>query len=344
MTLRIDTGAIVANWKALAALAPTARTAAVVKADAYGLGALQVAPALYAAGARDFFVALASEGRQLRPTLPSDARIFVLSGAMAGQDVTGLIPVLNSVEQFFRLRATAPQQPFAVQFDTGMNRLGLEPAEWAAIRAEVLAAPTSAGVGPALVMSHLACADEPGHAANAAQLRQFREMVEGVDAPKSLSATGGILLGKDYHFDLTRPGVGLYGGQLFADADPVVSLSLDVVQTRTVAVGEAVGYGYAWVAERPSRIATVSAGYADGLPRALAGKGVTLWAADTPCPVVGRVSMDLITVDVTDLVTVPDRLFILNERQGVDDLANAAGTIGYEILTSLGGRYPREWV
>ena len=343
MGLTIDLGALVANWKALADRAPGARPGAVVKADAYGLGAAQVAPALHAAGARDFFVAQASEGRVIRPLLAPDARIFVLSGHMPGQDLTGLIPVLNSPEQFFRDRALRPRAPFAIQLDTGMNRLGFEPAEWASIRSEALATRTEGGTGPALVMSHLMCADEPGHPANAAQLRAFREMTEGVSAPRSLAATGGILLGPDYHFDVTRPGIGLYGADPFQEARPVVTLALEVIQTRSVAAGEAVGYGCTWTAPRPSRIATVSAGYADGLPRALSGKGLVLWAGDRGAPVVGRVSMDLITVDVTDLPDVPDRLEILNARQGVDDLARLAGTIGYEILTSLGSRYPRDY-
>ena len=343
MGLTIDLAAIAANWKALAARAPGARPGAVVKADAYGLGAARVAPALYAAGARHFFVALAAEGRAIRPLLGDDASIFVLSGLMPGQDLTGLIPVLNSAEQFFRDRALRPRGGFAIQLDSGMNRLGMEPAEWAAIRAEALSARTAAGQGPALVMSHLMCADEPGHPANAAQLAAFREMAMGVTAPLSLSATGGILLGAEYHFDVTRPGIGLYGGDPFAEARPVVTLALEVIQTRTVAAGEAVGYGCTWTAARPSRIATVAAGYADGLLRALSGKSVPLWAGDRSAPIVGRVSMDLITVDVTDLPDVPAALEILNARQTVDDLAARAGTIGYEILTSLGPRYPRDW-
>jgi len=344
MGLTIDLAALAANWTALARQASGARPGAVVKADAYGLGAALVAPALYAAGARDFFVALASEGRALRPHLGPEARIFVLSGHMEGQGLDGLIPVLNGPEQFFRDRALRPRGDFAIQLDSGMNRLGFEPPEWAAIRSEALAAPTLQGTGPALVMSHLMCADEPGHPANAAQLRAFRQMTDGIAAPRSLAATGGILLGAEYHFDLTRPGIGLYGGQPHVGARPVVQLSLDVIQTRSVAVGEAVGYGCTWTASRPSRIATVAAGYADGLLRALSGKNVPLWAGDRSVPMVGRVSMDLITVDVTDLPEVPQTLEILNARQGVDDLAALAGTIGYEILTSLGPRYERRYL
>ncbi|MGA0615226.1 alanine racemase [Paracoccus sp. KR1-242] len=338
MGMSIDLSAIQANWKSLAERAPGARAAAVVKADAYGLGAARVAPALYEAGAREFFVALAAEGRALRPLLGDDARIFVLSGHMDGQDLTGLIPLLNSPEQFFRDRALRPRGAFGLQLDTGMNRLGLEPGEWAAIRSEALAA------GPSLLMSHLACADEPEHPANAEQLAAFRAMTDGTGVPRSLSATGGILLGADYHFDIVRPGVGMYGGLPFAEARPVLSLDLPVIQTRDVKAGESVGYGYSWTAKRPSRVATVAAGYADGLARALARQGeLRLWAGERACPVVGRISMDLITVDVTDLPDIPKKLAILNAAQGIDALADLSGTIGYEILTSLGQRYARTY-
>lgn len=338
MGLQIDLQAIVANWKALAAKAPGARAAAVVKADAYGLDAAKVAPALYAAGARDFFVALASEGRAIRSHLPGDARINVLSGHMDGEDLGGLVPVLNSTEQFFRDRTMRPGTPFAIQLDTGMNRLGLEPAEWAAIRAEALAAK------PDFIMSHLACADEPDHPANAAQLAAFRAMTEGCGVPRSLSATGGILLGPDYHFDLVRPGIGLYGGLPFVDAKPVLRLSLPVIQTRTVQPGEFVGYSATWTADEQRRIATVAAGYADGIFRAISSSGISLYAGVVACPVVGRVSMDLITVDVTGLETVPAELDLICPEQPVDRLADFAGTIGYEILTSLGHRYPRTYL
>ena len=338
MGLQIDIAAIVANHAALAALAPGARAAAVVKADAYGLGADRVAPALYAAGVRDFFVALAHEGRAIRPLLPRDARINVLSGHMEGADLTGLTPVLNSPAQFFRDRSMRPGQPFAIQLDTGMNRLGMEAAEWGAIRDEALAA------GPAFIMSHLACADEPDHPANAAQLSTFRTMTDGCEVPRSLAATGGILLGPDYHFDMVRPGVGLYGGLPFAQARGVVTLSLRVIQTRDVRRGEMVGYGASWHAPRDCRIATVDAGYADGILRSLSGKGAQLFAGNVACPVVGRVSMDLITVDVTDLDAVPDRLDLICAHQPIDRLADIAGTIGYEVLTSLGLRYQRTYL
>lgn len=341
-SLRIDLDAVLANWRALDAMTSAAtETGAVVKADSYGLGAARVAQVLARAGARKFFVAAAEEGAAVRQALGEGPEIFVFSGHMADdtgliRDL-GLIPMLNSVEQVQRHRDALPGAGFGVQLDTGMNRLGLEPADWAAVSAELVAA------GPKLVMSHLACSDEPDHPMNALQLKNFRAMTDGLGLKRALSATGGILLGPDYHFDVTRPGIGLYGGLPFETARPVVRLSLPVVQIRTVTPGETVGYANSWTATRESRIATVAAGYADGLSRRLSGKA-RLWAGDTPCPLVGRVSMDLITVDVTDLAEVPQSLDILGPHQGVDALAEVAGTIGYEILTSLGLRYQRAYV
>jgi alanine racemase len=191
-------------------------------------------------------------------------------------------------------------------------------------------------------MSHLACADDPDHPMNAAQLDAFVALTEGTGVPRSLSATGGLLLGPQYHFDLTRPGIGLYGGLPFEAAARAVTLSLPVVQVRDLAPGETAGYACGWTAEAPARIATVSGGYADGLIRAMSNAGV-LWHGDEPCPLVGRVSMDLITVDITHLSEEPRALDILGPHQTVDDLAEAAGTIGYEILTSLGPRYGRRY-
>lgn len=340
-TLTIDRAAIAANWRALdAASGPETETAAVVKADGYGLGAADVAQVLARAGARSFFVAVAEEGAVVRRALGAGPKISVFAGHMAGDTEllrdNDLIPLLNSGEQAARHRDSLPGHPFGVQLDTGMNRLGMEPNEWAYLRGWLL------GEAPTLVMSHLACADDPDHAQNTAQLRTFREMTEGVGAPRSVAATGGTLMGAEYHFDLVRPGVGLFGGHPFYDAQPVVTLSLPVIQVRDLHPGESVGYSATWVAGRASRIATVSGGYADGLIRAKSNRA-TLWARDHPCPLIGRVSMDLITVDVTDLDEVPASLDILGAHQGVDKLAEAAGTIGYEILTSLGARYHRHY-
>jgi alanine racemase len=245
-----------------------------------------------------------------------------------------LVPLLNSVEQLTRHFEALPGAPFGIQLDTGMNRLGLEPAEWAAVAEIALAA------GPSLLMSHLASADDPDSAQNAEQLRQFHELTQGLGVPRSLSATGGLLLGPDFHFELTRPGIGLYGGLPFDHARPVVRLSLPVVQTRLVEAGETVGYNATWTAAQDTLVATVSGGYADGLLRSLSNRG-RLWCEGTPCPILGRVSMDLISCDISALQNVPNALDLLCEDQGVDELAAAAGTIGYEILTGLGARYLR---
>jgi alanine racemase len=341
-TLEIDLAALTANWQALDALsAPATLTAAVVKADGYGLGADRVARALMRAGVQEFFVALAEEGAALRQALGPDARIFVLSGHMPGDtDMIGdlaLVPCLNSVEQLTRHFESLPGSGFAIQLDTGMNRLGLEPAEWEAVRGIALSQ------GPDLVLSHLACADEPEHPMNAWQLGVFRQLTDGIEAPRSLSATGGLLLGPEYHFDMVRAGIGLYGAAPFTAGRPVVRLSLPVIQTRDLAAGEAVGYGCSWEAEVPSRIATVAAGYADGLSRVLSNHAM-LFANGTPCPIAGRVSMDLITVDVTHLPEPPVALDVICPEQTVDDLAALSGTIGYEVLTALGARYSRRYV
>ncbi|MQY41154.1 alanine racemase [Epibacterium sp. SM1969] len=338
--LTIDLDALVTNWRALDAKT-NCETAAVVKANGYGLDAGRAATALANAGARNFFVAVAEEGVALRRALGAGPGISVFSGHMEGDAKLlkdfQLTPMINSLDQLLRQIETLPGLPFGVQLDTGMNRLGMEPGEWAAVRDIAL------GQGPVLLMSHLACADEPGHGMNAHQLKTFRDLTDGIEIPRSLSATGGLLLGRDYHFDLCRPGIGLYGGLPFGDAMPVVQLDLPVIQTRALAAGETVGYGNMWTAKRPSQIATVAAGYADGLIRAMGSGGIQLYAGDTACPVVGRVSMDLITVDVTDLAEIPAHLSLLTPEQTVDKVADAAGTIGYEILTSLGHRYARTY-
>jgi alanine racemase len=340
--LSIDLDAIAANWRALDRLSgPQTQTAAVVKANAYGLGIDRVARALANAGARRFFVAMTEEGAALRQILGPGPQICLLAGHMAGdtemvQDLD-LTPLLNSIDQVTRHLEALPGHPFGVQLDTGLNRLGMEAGEWQAV------APILLGAGPALLLSHLACADEPGHPMNATQLAEFHAMTDGTGIPRSLAATGGILLGPDYHFDLTRPGIGLYGGLPFDAGQPVMTLTLPVIQVRDVAPGETVGYGCTWTADMPTRLATVSGGYADGLYRRLSNAAV-LWHGDVPCPVVGRVSMDLITVDVTHLDDAPPGLDIIGPFQTADDLADTAGTIGYEVLTALSPRYTRRYI
>lgn len=339
-TLTIELDVIARNWRALDAMTgPGTATGAVVKANCYSLGAARVARTLAHAGCRQFYVALAEEGAEIRQALGPGPEISVLSGHMAGDAALlsghALAPILTAPDQVPRHLDTLPGHPFGIGLDTGMNRLGIEAADWASLRDRALAA------GPTVILSHLACADEPGHPMNARQLAAFHAMTDGTGVPRSLAATGGILLGPDFHFDLTRPGVGLYG--VATDrTDFALRLTLPVVSLRDVAAGESVGYGEAWVAARASRIATLAGGYADGIFRTLSNKA-TLWAGDTPCPLVGRVSMDFIAVDVTDLPRVPETFELIGPHQSADALARTAGTIGYEILTALGGRYTRRY-
>lgn len=340
--LTIDLDAIAANWRALdRASSSGVQTAAVIKADAYGLGAKRVSQALARAGARRFFVAAAEEGATVRQALGPGPQINILSGHMAGDtDMISdldLTPMLNSLEQVTRHLEALPGHAFGVQLNTGMNRLGMDELEWEAVAPYVLDA------GPELLMSHMACADEPDHPLNEHQLARFHAMTDGTGVPRSFAATGGILLGPRYHFDLTRPGVGLYGGRPYEAALPVVTLSLPIIQTREINTGEPVGYSCAWVADKPSVIATLAAGYADGLMRTLSNRAI-LWDRDTACPLVGRVSMDLITADITHLPEIPRYLDILCQHQTVDDLADSGLTIGYEILTHLGARYSRRYI
>ncbi|MCM2560954.1 alanine racemase [Lutimaribacter sp. EGI FJ00015] len=338
-TLTIDLDAIAANWRALDAKT-ACETAAVVKADGYGCGVGRVARRLAHEGARRFFVAVAEEGAALRQELGPGPEINVFSGHMPGDtDMIGdlaLTPMINSLDQMLRHLEALPGAPFGIQLDSGMNRLGMEPAEWGALR------DLAVQQNLTMVMSHLACADEPDHAMNAQQVRTFRQMTDGLSVPRSLAATGGILLGPDYHFELTRPGVGLYGGRPFAEAQPVAHVQVPVIQIRDVEPDETVGYGNTWVARAPARIATIAAGYADGIIRGM-GAQAYVWVGDTPCKVVGRISMDLIGVDVTGVTPDPEAVELLGHHNGVDTLADAAGTIGYEILTSLGARYRRRY-
>ncbi|MEM8786743.1 MAG: alanine racemase [Pseudomonadota bacterium] len=336
--LTIDLDAIVANWRALNALTgPATRTGAVVKANAYGLGAARVAAALATAGAADFYVAIAEEARTLRAAIGPGPAIYVFAGYTGADRAvcaeTGFRPLLNTPEQIAAFAADFPGAPCGLQLDSGMNRLGLE--------AEDLAAADLSALHLTRVVSHLASADDSAHPQNAAQIAAFARMTAGF-APDllSLAATAGILLGPAAHFAHTRPGIGLYGGSAFAGARPAVALDIPVIQIRSVAPAESVGYGAAWTATRATRVATISAGYADGIFRNL-GSNFSLFAGTTPCPAIGRVSMDLITVDVTGLPDPPDTLGLFGAGQTLADLAATAGTIPYEILTALGPRYER---
>lgn len=355
--LSIDLDAITANWRALRDQAAPAECAAVVKADAYGLGIERVAPALDRAGCRTFFVAHLAEGVALRRLLPADRTVFVLNGIPPGTAsafVThGLLPVLNSLGQVAEWRAAAIEAgrplPASVQFDTGMSRFGLSPDEVMGLagRADALA-----GIEVQLVMSHLGCADTPDHPANEEQLARFERLASLLPpAPRSLAASSGIFLDSRYHLDLVRPGVALYGVPPTAHRPnpmrPVVRLQARVVQTRRVQPGDWVGYGATFRAMRPTDVATVAIGYADGFLRASGGGVASLPDGGPMLPIIGRISMDCLAIDVTGLPADKVRegmpLDLIGPHRPIEDAADAAGTIGYELLTSLGNRYHRSW-
>ncbi|HYE00171.1 MAG TPA: alanine racemase [Alphaproteobacteria bacterium] len=351
----IDLGAIVANWRSLKGRGgPGTDCAAVVKADGYGLGAGRVAGALYEAGCRSFFVAQFGEAAAIRPLLPADARVAVLGGFTGPAAVyldAGIQPVLNSIDQL-RAWAGAAQRlgrrlPAILHVDTAMSRLGLAPDELAALIADP--SPWE-WLRLDLVMSHLACGDEPDHGHNAEQLGQFRHALAKLPPAKaSLANSAGVLLGPAFHFDLLRPGCGLYGinprGAGPNAVGNVVSLTAPVLQVRRVDSPMTVGYGAAHRVARPGRVATVAAGYADGYKRSLSGRA-EVFLAGRRVPLIGRVSMDLITIDVTDIPEVRpgDRVELIGPHVPVDEVAAWAGTIGYEMLTGIAPRVRRAYV
>ncbi|MBZ9603097.1 alanine racemase [Phyllobacterium chamaecytisi] len=354
--LTIDLGALGRNYEKLSFMLTPSRAAAVVKADAYGLGAERVAKTLYGKGCRHFFVAQFVEAVRLRPALACDAKIFVLNGLQPGNEIacaeSGVIPVLNSLEQWRRWSAAAASVkrtlPAVLQFDTGMSRLGFPPEETVDL---ALAVKDSGNVEIQFIMSHLASADELDSDQNGEQLAEMTRIADafpGFDI--SVANSGGIFLGSDYHRVLARPGIALYGGALTAgEPNPmelVISLDVAVVQTRIVPAGTKVGYGGAYVTQGETRLATIAAGYADGLPRSLSDRGA-VYHNGVRLPIVGRVSMDSMTVDISALaagtLTIGSLVEVLGLNQTLEDLAHDAGTISYEILTGLGDRYHRQY-
>jgi alanine racemase len=359
--LSIDLDALRANWAMLNRQSGTAECAGVVKADAYGLGLEPIARALLAEGCRTFFVATLDEGRRLRAVDPG-VTIYILDGLLpgaaahyAGFDLRPVLGSLAEVHEWSRFsRERQRRLPAAIHIDTGINRLGMPPAE-----VDDLARDTDvlAGFGLSLVMSHLACADEQGHAMNERQRALFDTSRARLPVTRaSLANSGGTFLGAPFHYDLVRPGIALYGGRAFEGGPnpmrTVVTLTARILQVREIAAGETVGYGATFTAERPTRIATIACGYADGFLRALSGSpgkpGPAGYIGAHPVRLVGRVSMDLITLDVTD---VPANLAVrggfvelMGSRVTVDDLTDRAGTIGYELLTRLGRRVHRVYV
>ena len=347
--LVVDVPAIVANWRSLC----RGPTAAVVKADAYGLGAPAIVPALSAAGCRHFFTAHPGEALAIRPLLPG-AMVAVLNGLWPGLEpefaAHDLTPVLGTLDELGRwtahARAAGQALPAILHVDTGMNRLGLSPRE-----VETLAAEPSRLDGLAIryVMTHLVSAECPGDPVNEQQRRRFAAACARLPpAPRSFANSSGLFLGPGFASDLARPGAALYGVNPTPGCPnpqrPVVRLRARVLSVRDVPAGESVGYNAQWTARRPSRIATVSVGYADGFLRALTNRAVAFFD-DRPVPLVGRVSMDLCTFDVTGEPGLdPGDWLDLLGPGGVDALAELAGTNGYEILTSLGPRYVRRYL
>ncbi|MFQ5563463.1 MAG: alanine racemase [Parvularculaceae bacterium] len=348
----IDLDAIAANYRYLRSKAPAAEAGAVVKCDAYGLGVVEAARMLAEqGGCRSFFVAYAHEGAVLRGALASgrpDATIYVFNGP---DDVNldafaenNLIPVLNSFEQARRWTEARPGAAAAIHIDTGMNRLGAPAGELDAIIG-------LDGLSPTLVMSHLACSSVPAHPMNERQRRDFIAAAGRFPAARrSLAASGGTLMGRDYHFDLLRAGVSIYGvGPFDAPHDglrPTARLTAPVLQLRRAPAGASAGYGATCTLSRESLLATVALGYGDGYPRAAGNRGAA-FIGGARAPIVGRVSMDLIILDVTDApkpVKIGDRAEFFGPNLAIEDAAAACGTIGYELLTGLGGRTERHYV
>jgi len=350
--LNIDLNALGQNY-ALIQRQTKAAVAGVVKADGYGLGLEPVVQTLNEGGCRQFFVATLDEALALRQLAPKTV-IYKLGGLYKGAEEeyekAGILPVLSSLDEIGRWQSLArtlgKPLPAAIQVDTGMNRLGLRPED-----ARQIAGDKSLleGIEPDLILSHFACADEAGHEMTARQAGLFKEITGYFpDIPKSLANSSGIFRDQAYHYDLVRPGYALYGGNPVPEAEnpmsSVVTLETRVLQIRDIKKGESIGYGASHSFDADGKTATVAAGYADGILRSGSNKAALYWQGQR-CPVVGRVSMDLISVDLSGisgpLPSPGDRLEILGPNQSIDDLAAACGTIGYEILTALGSRYQR---
>jgi alanine racemase len=356
--LNIDLRALQNNWKKLAAQAPTAQCAAAVKADCYGIGLAEPARALAAVGCETFFVALPDEGAQVRKVLP-DVDIYVLAGLMPGQAAYyrdhKLQPVLATPTQVQDWRnfcmLNECKLPAGLHIETGINRLGLTEQQTRDL-AEQHA--TLRAFKLTLVMSHLACGDTPGDSKNDEQRLKFDQLRTLLpDAPASLANSPGSFLGPDFAYDIIRPGIALYGGNPFGDRanpmDAVAHLYAPLLQVRDICAGESVGYGASWMAKRESRIGVLGVGYRDGIPRALSSPAndgpACVFIAGHYAPIIGRVSMDMITVDLTDVppefANEGQRVELMGTNVTVDDVARWSGTVPYEILTRLGSRYAR---
>jgi alanine racemase len=360
--LTIDLNALADNWRALARRAAPGRCAAVIKANAYGIGVSEAAPALWAAGARVFFVAHFNEGIVVRQALPAAAQIYVLNGLESGAEPADyvahrLAPVVGGDEELERWSAFAARQgrisSCAIHLDTGMNRLGFE--SLAHLRSAIEAHGATSGAD--LLMSHFVSSEIPGDPLNRAQIELFEAARKAFpNLPASLANSSGMFLDPPRIYDLGRPGYALYGGNPIPGRPnpmrPVVTLNVAIQQIRSIEAGMSCGYNAQWTAKRPTRLATLLIGYADGLPRGAgatdAKAGAEVGIAGRRAPLVGRVSMDLAIVDVTDLpehwVRVGDPVELFGGSIDLDDFASRSGTIGYHLLTSLGPRYQRHYV
>ena len=355
--LEIDLAALAQNYRLLTKKSPNSETAAAVKANAYGLGIEQVAPVLVNSGCKTFFVALPEEGVKLRKLAP-DASIYVLSGiwpeSLELLFANRLTPVLNSLRdvKLWESTTTATSTPFALHVDTGMNRLGLEVDQVGQV----------SHLKPQLIMTHFACADDPAHPLNQKQFDAFSEIRKMFpQARASLANSAAILSRGDCQFDLVRPGIALYGGAAVNGQknpmQPVVRLQGRIVQIRHIKSGAPIGYGASHVFKRDSKVAIVAVGYADGYHRAASGSGVPLsenngggYGFFNGCkvPIVGRISMDLTAFDITDVldgsVNQGEWIELIGKNIPVEEVAASAGTIDYEILTSLGRRFARSYI
>ncbi len=360
--LTIDLAALADNWRALARRAAPRQCAAVVKADGYGIGLDRAAPALWAAGARTFFVAHLGEGLAARRLLPDEAEIYILNGLEAGADPADyaehrLKPALGSAGELERWAAFAAWSgrplPSALHLDTGMRRLGFDSLE--ALKAAMERHGTASGAD--LLMSHFVSSEIPDDPLNALQIARFEAARAAFPQLRaSLANSSGMLLPQRPTYDLARPGYALYGGNPTPGwpnpMRPVATLTVAVQQTRWIEAGIACGYNAQWTAKRRTRLATLLAGYADGLPRGAGATderpGAEVALAGRRCALVGRVSMDLVIADVTDLPQDPVQPGVRAEFIGaaveLDDFATRSGTIGYQVLTSLGPRYRRDYV
>jgi len=356
--LRVNLTALRRNWRQLRALCGPASCGAVVKANAYGLGLAPVAQTLYSEGCRDFFVATFDEALQVKRLLPEPADIYVLQGCFPGMEMRfaeeNLLPVLTSMPMVQRWLTQVPagRGRCVIKVNTGMNRLGISLAEMQ----ELLVAPGQLEqAGLVMVMSHLACAEEPEHELNGYQLAEFRRLVDLVQqrlpqVKSSLANSAGILLGREWHFDLVRPGISLYGGEctpaLYGRLSPVATLLLPVLQSRWLNPGDALGYGATFTARAATRVAVAAGGYADGVLRSLSNQTVGWFGRELP--MIGRVSMDSCAFDITHLdaresPAEGDYIELFGDHLSLDATARAAGTISYELLTRLGERLQRSY-